>query len=63
MRSKLKDYVDEIENQIDLRYESIVGFLETYRLKVNQSYSRSKRIMKSKFSFSFGLNHPQFHNY
>ena len=33
MRSKLKDYVDEIENQIDLRYESIVGFLETYRIE------------------------------
>ena len=29
--SRLKDYVDEIENQIDLRYESVVESLETYR--------------------------------
>ena len=31
LKSQLKDYVDEIENDIDLRYESVVDSLETYR--------------------------------
>ena len=31
LKSRLKDYVDQIENEIDLRYESVVDSLETYR--------------------------------
>ena len=31
LKSQLKDYVDQIENEIDLRYESVFDSLETYR--------------------------------
>ena len=31
LKSRLKDYVDQIENEIDLRYESVVDLLETFR--------------------------------
>ena len=31
LKSELKDYVDKIENEIDLRYESVVESLEKYR--------------------------------
>ena len=30
MKSQLKEYVDKIENEIVLRYESVVDSLETY---------------------------------
>ena len=31
LKTQLKDYVDQIEDKIDLRYESVVDSLETYR--------------------------------
>ena len=31
LKGQLKDYVDQIVNEIDLRYESVVDSLETYR--------------------------------
>ena len=31
LKSQLKDYVNQIENEIDLRYESVVDSLESYR--------------------------------
>ena len=42
MKSQLKDDVDEIENQIDIRYESIVGSLETYRIECKSKLFKIK---------------------
>ena len=42
MKSQLKDYVDEIKNQIDIRYESLVGSLETYRTECKSKLVKFK---------------------
>ena len=31
LKTQLKDYVDQIEDKIDLRYESVFDSLQTYR--------------------------------
>ena len=46
MMSQLKDYVDEIENQIDIRYESIVGSLETYRTECKSKLFKFKEDLE-----------------
>jgi hypothetical protein len=43
MKSQLTEYIDEIENQIDLRYESFVDFLETYRIEFKSELFKFKK--------------------
>ncbi len=43
MKSQLTEYIDEIENQIDLRYESFVDSLETYPIEFKSELFKFKK--------------------
>ena len=45
-KSRLKDYVDKIENEIDLRYESVVDSLETYRNEFKLKLFKFKKLLR-----------------
>ena len=51
LKSQLKDYVNQIENEIDLRYESVVDSLESYRSECKSKFFKFKKFLKSKFQF------------
>ena len=42
LKSLLKDYLVEIENEIDLRYESVVDLLETFRTECKSKLFKFK---------------------
>ena len=43
MKSQFTEYIDEIENQIDLRYESVVDSLETYGIEFKSQLFKFKK--------------------
>jgi hypothetical protein len=51
MKSHLKEYIDEIEDQIDLRYESIFESLETYRIEFKSELFKFKEDFE-KYKYS-----------
>jgi hypothetical protein len=42
LKSQFKEFIDSIEGQIDLRYESIVGSLDTYRIECKSKLFKFK---------------------